>query len=105
MLILVYMVGEISGHSAEVDRGRRPPLQELVLVGPRPRRRRLVLVFVAGTWYLLASLITGREVFMAKWARFALGLPSFVVSWTVWSHHLLSDQAQPAMLKVDSGEW
>ena len=26
------------------------------------------------------------------------------VSWTVWSHHLLADQAQPAILKVVSGE-
>jgi len=63
----------------------------------------LVLIFVAGAWYLLAQLITGREVFMAKWARAALGL-ELVVSWTVWSHHLLSDQAQPAVLKVGSGE-
>ncbi len=63
----------------------------------------LVLVFVAGAWYLLAQLITGRQVFMAKWARAALGV-ELVVSWTVWSHHLLSDQAQPAVLKVASGE-
>ncbi len=27
-----------------------------------------------------------------------------VVSWTVWSHHLMSDQAQPGILKVVSGE-
>ncbi len=27
-----------------------------------------------------------------------------VVSWTVWSHHLLSDQAQPGFLKIMSGE-
>jgi cytochrome c oxidase subunit 1 len=26
------------------------------------------------------------------------------VSWTVWSHHLLSDQAQPEILKIVSGE-
>ncbi|MCL2422611.1 MAG: cbb3-type cytochrome c oxidase subunit I [Micrococcales bacterium] len=64
----------------------------------------LVLVFVAGAWYLLAQLITGRQVFMARWARFALGL-ELVVSWTVWSHHLLSDQAQPAALKMGSGEF
>ena len=63
----------------------------------------LVLVWVAGTWYLLAHLITGRQVFMANIAR-ALLLLELIVSWTVWSHHLLSDQAQPAMLKVVSGE-
>ena len=31
-------------------------------------------------------------------------LVELVVSWTVWSHHLLSDQAQPGILKVASGE-
>lgn len=63
----------------------------------------LVLIFVAGTWYLLASLITGKAVFMQNFARAAL-LLELVVSWTVWSHHLLSDQAQPAILKIVSGE-
>ncbi len=63
----------------------------------------LVLVFVAGTWYLLATLITGKKLFMENVARAAL-LVELVVSWTVWSHHLLSDQAQPDILKVISGE-
>ena len=63
----------------------------------------LVLIFVAGTWYLLATLITGKTVFMQNIARAAL-LLELIVSWTVWSHHLLSDQAQPGMLKVASGE-
>jgi cytochrome c oxidase subunit 1 len=63
----------------------------------------LVLIFVAGTWYLLATMITGRKLFMQNIARAAL-LLELVVSWTVWSHHLLSDQAQPAILKVVSGE-
>jgi cytochrome c oxidase subunit 1 len=63
----------------------------------------LVLIFVAGTWYLLATLITGKALFMERWARAAL-LVELVVSWTVWSHHLISDQAQPGILKVVSGE-
>jgi cytochrome c oxidase subunit 1 len=63
----------------------------------------LVLIFVAGTWYLLATLITGKKLFMQNIARAAL-LVELVVSWTVWSHHLLSDQAQPGILKVLSGE-
>ena len=63
----------------------------------------LVLIFVAGTWYLLATLITGKNLFMQNIARAAL-LVELVVSWTVWSHHLLSDQAQPGILKVLSGE-
>ena len=40
---------------------------------------------------------------MENIARTAL-LVELVVSWTVWSHHLLSDQAQPGFLKVLSGE-
>ena len=63
----------------------------------------LVLIWVAGAWYILATLITGRRLFMANVARAAL-LVELVVSWTVWSHHLLSDQSQPAILKVVSGE-
>jgi cytochrome c oxidase subunit 1 len=63
----------------------------------------LVLIFVAGTWYLLAMLITGKDLFMGNIARAAL-LLELVVSWTVWSHHLMSDQAQPGFLKVASGE-
>lgn len=63
----------------------------------------LVLIFVAGTWYLLAMLITGKKLFMENIARAALFV-ELVVSWTVWSHHLLSDQAQPGFLKVLSGE-
>jgi cytochrome c oxidase subunit 1 len=63
----------------------------------------LVLVFVAGTWYLLAMLITGKKLFMENVARAAL-LVELVVSWTVWSHHLMSDQPQPVILKLLSGE-
>jgi len=63
----------------------------------------LVLIFVAGTWYLLATLITGKKLFMENWARAALFI-EMVVSWTVWSHHLMSDQAQPGFLKILSGE-
>jgi cytochrome c oxidase subunit 1 len=40
---------------------------------------------------------------MQNIARAAL-LVELIVSWTVWSHHLLSDQAQPDTLKVLSGE-
>ena len=63
----------------------------------------LVLIFVAGTWDLLATLITGKKLYMENVARAALFI-EMVVSWTVWSHHLMSDQAQPGMLKTVSGE-
>ncbi len=63
----------------------------------------MVLVFVAGTWYLLAMLISGKDLYMQNVARAALFL-EMVVSWTVWSHHLMSDQGQSNFLKVLSGE-
>ena len=40
VLILVYMIAAIFGHGPQAQRRRRPALQELVLVGPRPHRRR-----------------------------------------------------------------
>jgi len=63
----------------------------------------MVLIFVAGTWYLLAMMITGKKLYMQNIARAALFV-ELIVSWTVWSHHLLSDQAQPGILKIVSGE-
>jgi cytochrome c oxidase subunit 1 len=63
----------------------------------------LVLIYVAGSWYLLATLITGQKLFMENVARAALML-ELLVSWMVWSHHLLSDQGQPEMMKLISGE-
>ncbi|WP_200762913.1 cbb3-type cytochrome c oxidase subunit I [Nitrosophilus alvini] len=63
----------------------------------------LVLIYIAGTWYLLAMLISGRNLFMQNIARAAL-LLELVVSWAVWSHHLLSDQPQPEIMKLASGE-
>lgn len=103
VLILVYMVAEIFGTSLKTSFVDALLYKNWYWWGLDLVADGLVLVFVAGTWYLLASLITGRDVFMAKWARAALGV-ELVVSWTVWSHHLLSDQAQPAMLKIGSGE-
>ncbi len=63
----------------------------------------LVLIYVAGSWYLMAMLITGRPLYMQHVARAALFV-ELVVSWFVWSHHLLSDQTQPGWMKLLSGE-
>ncbi len=63
----------------------------------------LVLIYVAGSWYLLATIITGQKLFMENVARAALML-ELLVSWMVWSHHLLADQGQPEMMKLVSGE-
>jgi cytochrome c oxidase subunit 1 len=103
VLILVYMVGSLLGFDL-----RRTAIDALLYKnwfwwGLDLVADGLVLIFVAGTWYLLAMMITGKTLFMQNIARAAL-LVELVVSWTVWSHHLLSDQAQPAVLKVVSGE-
>lgn len=103
VLILVYMVSAAFGvdlHSTAIDALLYKNWfwwgLDLIADG-------LVLIFVAGTWYLLATLITGKDLYMMRVARFALFV-EMVVSWTVWSHHLLSDQAQPGILKIVSGE-
>src|SRR5512143_310137 len=103
VLILVYMLGSLLGFDL-----RRTAIDALLYKnwfwwGLDLVADGLVLIFVAGTWYLLAGLITGKPIFMQNVAR-AMLLLELVVSWTVWSHHLLSDQGQPAVLKVVSGE-
>ncbi len=103
VLILVYMVAAIFGHSLEHSAIDALLYKNWFWWGLDLVADGLVLIFVAGTWYLLASLITGKKIFMENIARAAL-LLELVVSWTVWSHHLMSDQAQPGFLKVFSGE-
>lgn len=103
VLILVYMVSALLGYSLKESAIDALLYKNWFWWGLDLVADGLVLIFVAGTWYLLATLITGKKLFMENFARTAL-LVELVVSWTVWSHHLLSDQAQPAILKVVSGE-
>ena len=103
VLILVYMVAEIFGTSLKHSAVDALLYKNWFWWGLDLIADGLVLIFVAGTWYLLATLITGKKLFMENWARAALFL-ELVVSWTVWSHHLMSDQAQPGILKTVSGE-
>lgn len=103
ILILVYMVGAILGYDLKETAVDALLYKNWFWWGLDLIADGLVLIFVAGTWYLLATLITGKQLFMQNIARAAL-LVELVVSWTVWSHHLLSDQAQPAILKIVSGE-
>jgi len=83
VLILVYMIGSILGFDLKESAIDALLYKNWFWWGLDLIADGLVLIFVAGTWYLLSTMI---------------------VSWTVWSHHLLSDQAQPAFLKVISGE-
>jgi cytochrome c oxidase subunit 1 len=103
VLILVFMVGSIIGFDLRETAVDALLYKNWFWWGLDLIADGLVLIFVAGTWYLLAMLITNKPLFMQNIARAAL-LVELVVSWTVWSHHLLSDQAQPGILKVISGE-
>ncbi|MCK5029207.1 MAG: cbb3-type cytochrome c oxidase subunit I [Bacteroidales bacterium] len=103
VLILVFMLGNILGFDLKETAIDALLYKNWFWWGLDLIADGLVLIFVAGTWYLLAVMITGKKLFMQNIARAAL-LLELVVSWTVWSHHLLSDQAQPAILKVVSGE-
>ena len=103
VLILIYMVAALLGYNLKETAVDALLYKNWFWWGLDLVADGLVLIFVAGTWYLLATLITGKKLFMENFARTAL-LVELVVSWTVWSHHLLSDQAQPAMLKIVSGE-
>lgn len=103
VLILVYMIGHVFGIDLRDSAIDSLLYKNWFWWGLDLVADGLVLVFVAGTWYLLATLITGKNLFMEKWARAALFV-ELVVSWVVWSHHLMSDQPQPAILKIVSGE-
>ena len=103
VLILVYMIAEIMGYSLKHSSIDALLYKNWFWWGLDLIADGMVLIFVAGAWYLLATLITGKKLFMENWARAAL-LLELIVSWTVWSHHLLSYQAQPGILKVVSGE-
>jgi cytochrome c oxidase subunit 1 len=103
VLILIYMIGAILGFDLKETAIDALLYKNWFWWGLDLIADGLVLIFVAGTWYLLATMISGKPLFMQNIARAAL-LVELIVSWTVWSHHLLSDQAQPNMLKVISGE-
>ena len=95
VLILVYMVAALLGYDLRHSAVDALLYKNWFWWGLDLIADGLVLIFVAGTWYLLATLITGKKLFMENIARAALFV-ELVVSWTVWSHHLMSDQAQPA---------
>lgn len=103
VLILVYMIAAILGFDLKATAIDALLYKNWFWWGLDLIADGMVLIFVAGTWYLITMLITGKNIFMQNIARAAL-LLELVVSWTVWSHHLLSDQAQPGILKVVSGE-
>ncbi len=103
LLVLVYLIFDASGHPLNVATIDALLYKNFFWWGLDLVADGLVLIYVAGSWYLLATLITGQKLFMENVARAALML-ELLVSWMVWSHHLLGDQGQPEMMKLISGE-
>jgi cytochrome c oxidase subunit 1 len=103
ILVLVYLVADLGGISLDLHAIDALLYKNYFWWGLDLVADGLVLIYVAGSWYLLATLISGQKLFMENVARAALML-ELLVSWMVWSHHLLSDQAQPEMMKLISGE-
>lgn len=103
VLILVYIIGDLSGATMDYTSVNALLYKNFFWWGLDLIADGLVLIYVAGSWYLLAMLITGKKLFMQNIARAAL-LLELIVSWFVWSHHLLADQGQNNMMKLVSGE-
>ena len=103
ILVLVYLIFDASGSPLNVATIDALLYKNYFWWGLDLVADGLVLIYVAGSWYLLATLITGQKLFMENVARAALML-ELLVSWMVWSHHLLADQGQPEMMKLISGE-
>jgi len=103
VLLLIYMGGALLGSNLDNTWVDALLYKNIFWWGLDLIADGLVLIFVAGTWYILAMMITGKDLFMKNVARAALFV-EMVVSWTVWSHHLMSDQGQSNVLKVLSGE-
>ncbi len=103
ILVLVYLVAEVGGVHLDVTAINALLYKNFFWWGLDLVADGLVLIYVAGSWYLLATLITGQKLFMENVARAALML-ELLVSWMVWSHHLLADQGQPEAMKLISGE-
>ena len=63
-----------------------------------------VLIWVAGSLYLLAPLLVGGKLFGESIVRWVI-LADLIVSMGVWSHHLMSDLPQPLFMRLVSGQF
>ena len=71
-LILVYMVAAILGYNLQDTAVDALLYKNWFWWGLDLIADGLVLIFVAGTWYFLATMITGKKLFMQNIARAAL---------------------------------
>ncbi|MEM0111862.1 MAG: cbb3-type cytochrome c oxidase subunit I [Candidatus Parvarchaeota archaeon] len=58
-----------------------------------------VLIFTAGTWYLIVPLLLNRRLYGEQVVRTVI-LADLVVSLFVWNHHMLADTPQPFVLQI-----
>lgn len=58
-----------------------------------------VLIFTAGTWYLIVPLLLNRKLYGENVVRTVI-LADLVVSLFVWNHHMLADTPQPFILQI-----
>jgi cytochrome c oxidase subunit 1 len=63
-----------------------------------------VLMYTAGTWYLLVPMLVNRKLYGENAVRTVI-LADLLVSLFVWSHHLLADRPQPFGLRLISGQF
>jgi len=63
-----------------------------------------VLIWVAGTLYLLAPILANRPLYGEQVVRYVI-LTDLIVSMGVWSHHLLSDRPQLDWMRLLSGQF
>ncbi|MEK6646043.1 MAG: cbb3-type cytochrome c oxidase subunit I [Candidatus Firestonebacteria bacterium] len=63
-----------------------------------------VLMYAAGTWYLLIPMLVNRKLFGEGVVRTVI-LADLLISLGVWSHHLLADQPQPLAMHLISGQF
>ncbi|MEM1547192.1 MAG: cbb3-type cytochrome c oxidase subunit I [Candidatus Methanomethylicia archaeon] len=63
-----------------------------------------VLIWTAGVLYLMAPLLANRPLYGENIVRYVI-LADLIISMGVWSHHLLSDTPQPALLRLISGQF
>ena len=62
-----------------------------------------VLMYVAGSWYLLVPMLVNRKLYGEALVRTVI-LADLLISLFVWSHHLMADQPQPRSLQLFSGQ-
>lgn len=63
-----------------------------------------VLMYTAGTWYLLVPLLVNRRLYGEGVVRTVI-MADLLVSMGVWSHHLLGDRSQPLFMRILSGQF